>query len=302
MGKRKFVCIMLVAVLVICNSAISFAESKKNADSSVSDIVIHSEAEMILLKENGNTEQLVKQGYSQNEINQIMDIDFHTLLLERAALPDKTLDSYGYTDEQIRALRAYDGGTITADSPVLVATATVSAKPYIYGYSRTNIGIRWEWSWNVRPLVCLKDSMAIKWKTVLKDGTVSEGQATEAFALVRYYDAHSGAEDHVKKITATNTSTYKQATDFSFQMVEVVTNETWAKKGTFYLKIKPTTTNAQLDHITCYPSYGHKVLSCTVSVLIVEDVLFPIFTPKTKVTTTNFNEVLGYYSGKLAET
>ena len=295
---KKVLSLILALVLIMTMSVTAFAENNVTITGKNSNNILQSEAELILLKEAGNEKALEEKGFSKEEVKKIMETDFHALLLERAALPYETLRNYGYNEEQIAILKNYNGEEITKDSPVLKATAVVSATPNLNTYGRSAIGVRLDWSWNVRPVYGMQDALAIKWKTILKGGSIGEGRATNAYAFVKYYNVSTGSLDHVKNIGA-DTSVYNETADIKFPMIEVTENESWAKQGSFYLKIEPTAENAQLDHITLYPSYGHKIGSCTISFYIDADTVFPIFSPKTKMTTTMFDEVLAYYNGRL---
>lgn len=287
---------LLVLLLVI--SCIGFGYASEDVKGAVLDNIIYSENEMMILSE-CSEEELEEKGFSEEEIDSLKKMDYRELLLERGQLPYETLKNYGYSNEQIRILKDYKGEKITKNSEILKAAATLSATPYITTYSREKIGIRFEWKWSLKPVYNMTDGIAIKWRASLKDG-IAEGKATESFALIRYFNINTGKEDHVIRKNA-NSSIQKQCADVTFPMLDVSANETWAKEGTFYLTVQSTNTGGNLDHVSFFGSYGHKTISCTMTIHIVDDVMFPVFLPNSKVTTTNFVETIAYYDGRLVK-
>lgn len=131
--------------------------------------------------------QLEEDGYTSREIVFIRDfrnkMDEHVKRMK--TLDDNSLRKFGYTSDQIRAIRRYDG----SDEALSRAAATVSVGltidycTYNASINRTSSRIRFNFSWNGQPAIKLKDMMTVGW-----DGWMEAGKS----ANVQYQYIYSG--------------------------------------------------------------------------------------------------------------
>lgn len=76
-------------------------------------------------------------------------------------------------------------------------------------------------------------------------------------------------------------------------------DETWAKKGTFYLTTELTQSDGEIDHITFKATYGHMTRGVEISFTIEGGSLVPSFEPETKITSYPFKDYLLYWDGRI---
>lgn len=155
---KKLLSIILCLAMVFSLSATVFA-----AEPTIERTVTN-EYEAILLLQESSPSELSEQGYSESEINTIQNADSlfdeHIALL--ATLPDTSLTSAGYTDEQIIGIKSYNANTATTSDKARLS-AQCETTSYIDNYTGTTGRVTSKFVWNGIPAFKMKDILITAW-------------------------------------------------------------------------------------------------------------------------------------------
>lgn len=247
----------------------------------------YNEIEMVLQMREATPQELQDMHISQEEANEIAEIDIEQAYYERAQLPEAQLRAYGYTDEQIVILKAYDGSTITSNSPVVAAAATCTGTVSAVSASTSKIVFRYNWSWSSAPLFMYTDKMAIAWKAFNSSSSEIDVNNTQSTS-VRYLWTSTGGyctTEFLSPSTSIDTFTGCSA-NITMQYPRERNGNAdfiWAKSGSTTVTL--TKVNSNISYIKLSGSYGHTSIQIGISVSFGEGSLPSIsFAPSTKVT------------------
>lgn len=189
-------------------------------------------------------DELLDSGMTEAEIAEFRAFSLEDAFLERGKLPEKQLQVLGYTQEQIRVLKEYDGSPITDDSPVLLASATCTGSIRSVSASASKISFQYQWQWSTPPAIQKKDKMAVTWLGVTPSASIISVSATYRHYCVNYYSSTTGA--YVKYISGSPTSLsgfngYSLGYDMVIPIPETSDGSltAWAKYGYMSFNIEP---------------------------------------------------------------
>ena len=300
---KKFTIITLVLTLCMAILTIpSFAASDTSGEGYTGnelDIVnTQSEFETILELRKKTDEELVEIGLSAKEINEIKSDFLENELLRRATLTQEELKAYGYTDEQIRLLKTYDGEEITSGSQYMALSATCSGNFTSGNCSNKKIRLRYNWEWSSVPVIKMKDKVFVRWQAVKSGGVVVDATVTYAKATVKYYSITTGAYASSKDTTVNGSGgTTVDYRTFNIDMV-IDDNYYWAKKGTAYITLNSEDAGYNFKYVDVGGSYGHKTVTCTIGISFPASTYSWVkFTPKLTVSQVTDNDGRIYPSG-----
>lgn len=259
--------LMLAILIFVVNSIVVYAETSNDSSASTqSNTTVTSEALEYIANRSLTDKQLKSKGLSDEEITELRSFSYENALLERASYGDSQLHAIGYTDDQIEILRAYDGSTLTEDSPVLAATAVCTGTFQFNGYdsSTRKLSIIYKYTWNVQPVFNRDDSIAVSWRTVDPSAYIISSSATYKVASIYYYSTTTG--NYYKSINYTPNpmsgfdgyiAKYPLLINVPLQADETIA--AWGKSGYFRITLLPDGNNT-INMAKVYGAVAHSQL------------------------------------------
>lgn len=231
-------------------------------------LTYYNEIEEVLRMRDATPEELKKLNISEQTAEEIANIDIEDAYYERAQLPEEQLRAYGYTDEQIAILKAYDGSAITADSPVVAAAASCTGTASKVSASTSKIAYKYTWTWSSAPVFMRTDKVATNWAAYNSSSSpidVSNSQSTS----VKYYWLSTGGYNITKTISTPTSSSFKGCSaDITMQYAKERNGNAdsiWAKSGSTTVTL--TKSGSNISYIKFAASYGHaKIKLASISV------------------------------------
>ncbi len=249
-------------------------------------ITYYNEIEEVLRMREATPQELREMNISQEEANEIAELDIEGAYYERAQLPESQLRAYGYTYEQIAILKAYDGSTITSDTPVVAASASCTGSASKVSASTSKIAFKYTWTWSSAPLFMRTDKVAVKWKAYNANSVAIDVNCSKS-TTVNYYWLSSGNYNCDKNPT---TSLINMNEGCSADVVMQYAKENngnadsiWAKKGTTTVTLTKSSTN--ISYIKFSGSYGHAYVGFEGGISVGGEGISISFTPTTQITT-----------------
>lgn len=186
---------------------------------------------------------------------------FERLYLERAAIDEDTLlNEYGYTEEQVKILKAYDGGPIEEHPELRRASATLSAYIYAKNCSTSKLNVYADWSWNGTPIPCgpgITDGVAFGWSGTDFNGNPLNLSVSNSSVKIKYVGS-SGVS--YRTVTPTIVSHYHALKGG----VLMDNGKGTAKSGTLSMTLNKTGSKS-INEAAITFAYGHATLTGGVS-------------------------------------
>ena len=275
-SKKILMCFCIILFLGMTISPVISAEANNALNATAIDSTKEkidsftvTEYEVITDLKQSSDSELMKRGYSTNEIAEIKDFSFEKSLLERAQLSEKSLYGMGYNSDQIALLKSYDGGPLENNPQMVAVFGTLSGTIYKnYMYSNQASAI-FTWQWSNTPLICgpLRDTVACYFTATKTGGgshTVVALNNSSTYCDVEYYFGNS--KMNTTRYNVAFPSPQKSA-EVKFPMEKNINGaDCWAKKGTMVIAIREDVVvyNMAIAYFTF--GYGHSVLTTTPSV------------------------------------
>lgn len=256
MKKTKMILIALFTLL-ICVGSLSmsvFANEYDNENNRSYTTTIN-EYDMIVQLAKESEISLRNKGVDDTEILRIKNYketyDNHIRYLNM--LDDKALMSNGYTSDQIKLIRNFNGSD--ADMRALSATLslTTSTNTFNYDGDYTRGKLSYSWNWSSVPAFKMKDMVAVSWN----DWIVTNNSST-----VKYYGINSGAYYTQESATFTQDGNGTEGAGHKFNMSKS-DNYYYAKKGSGSFSVR-SDVHARKD-FAYYIAYGHSQLLASIS-------------------------------------
>ena len=147
------------------------------------------EYDYILSIQQASPEKLSDMGLTSEDAAEIV-ASFTAALQERATLPTETLLGYGYTHDEIYALRTYNSRNLrsTLSPDVMRAiSGTCTGSISSTWMTNTEATFMYQWEWDHAPLVRLKDSVAMRWLAFDKYADDIDVTITSHSSNINYY-------------------------------------------------------------------------------------------------------------------
>lgn len=214
------------------------------------------------------SQDLAELNISEETAQEIADTNIEQAYYDRAQLSEEQLAGLGYTDEQISILKQYDGSTITANSPILKASASCTGTASKVSTSTSKIAFKYSWSWSSAPVYMHTDKVAVKWQAYNSNSSaidVTNKQSTS----VNYYWMN-GKYNTAKSISTPTLSTFNGCSaNIPVQEPKELNGEAnfiWAKSGSTTVTLSKS--NSNISYIKFSGSYGHLQLSIATSISV----------------------------------
>jgi len=181
-------------------------------------------------------------------------------LLERAQLPEKTLISYGYTDDEISILKAYDGSSIDENPQLKGLFADLSVRLYRMAYDSHGVTVRFFWNWETPPVLhsfVTIDNISCAWVGVGTDNKphALRFQGKDSVCEVEYFDGDKSVGREKIEIDDEDVNSCVKA---AVHMGEMDAFGGWSKRGYMDITlVEPVPTN-ELSYSTVAFVYGHQ--------------------------------------------
>lgn len=227
------------------------------------------EYEEITALQKNTAVQLQEMGYSASEAEEILNFSYRDALLERASLPESTLQARGYDDEQIAFMKEFANDP-NGDYDFSVMSVTLKTRKITLvagaNSSKTKT-VKYTWEWSGMPLMAFTDRVAIRWKAFNKQGvaidsTVYSGSANRYCKVYYYGDSGLAKTVDVDLV-------YKDAFDCLTGKVEMsqyyMGDTVWAKSGVIFCKIRLSSPDSAMHHLKFQATYAHKTLAGSLS-------------------------------------
>lgn len=184
-------------------------------------------------------------------------IDF---LYQQKQLSIDELKEKNYTDEQIDAIKNFDG----SDAMAVAASAYVYVSGATMANTTTKHGVRFSWSWMGTPALAgpaITDGIAVQWQSVNRAAQPVQTVAhSDTNAFVRY--------GSTRKDLSITTYVTQRAAEAKFCMAGADGSElSWASSGVFDIYVKlPTGTSTVIANTSYEFAYGHVTLIISPSI------------------------------------
>lgn len=269
---KRLICLVITLVFLLNLNIPVYATSDEIAvDIQPHEQIIYSEYSAYIENKQKTDEELLAEGFTVDEIEELKAYRLEDALLERATHTEEELHAMGYTDEQIKLLKAYDGSPIAADNPVLAATAvcTGSVTFHSYNASTKQLMFLYHFSWSVQPLNGYTDNVAVSWKGVDANAYYISSSATYMRGTV-YYRSTSTGEDYTTESLQFDSMPGFDGYEADYETVQVVSEDNgtiavWAKEGYLWFGVTPDGNNA-FNMLKVYGAVGHVTSKISASV------------------------------------
>lgn len=297
----SLVCVIMLLCMHLCISVADAQEFTNDMDDTlILEKTVISEYELLL-------EQMHKNGMKtnsraadkENSLN-----EYKQELTRRASLPETELKGYGYTDEQIALLKAYDEGKKTFEEIAPYAAATLSTTLAATKHTTKAYTLRYTWSWSAVPTYAATDKVVLATYAFKSNGDQANLKVNSSAATV-YYKYYSGKQAQTDNITTTLRDDF--AVEAAIPMLQKDANQQeniWAQGGQITCNITPLGSASSFDGVRAKGSYGHagrsQKLSVTVKLNPVTGTISITFKASSSVTVTGMGtkQSVFYTDGK----
>ncbi len=256
---------MLISSLFMFRSALAEPQMSNDAEGILVSQSIHSEYDLYKEFINTSDEDLLKIGYTKEQIRAMKNINYKDALKSKVdklnKLDDVALKNAGYDKEHINIIRNYTGTEeqINALSASLALSTYKGSSSKSSSYSQINF--RTDWTWSSVPVWLETDILAVSW---------TEGMYVDLNSSYTYanYDLYNEWYESYDRTLSTpvfsnlNTGAYIKF-DIGHHNNDI--GGLYAKKGKFGYKISR---NAYVSQIAVQAKYGHNQMAVQPSVSI----------------------------------
>lgn len=209
--------------------------------------------------------KLERQGHSQEEIMEIKGALLETKLVKRASLSQDKLRGLGYTADEISILKEIETtGQVDlseAQLRAIAGTCTGTIVPNSAGKSEYRVS--YEWEWDHAPVICYKDSFAIRWEAMGSDGLPVDSTAGSlTVGYVEYYD-YDGYFSAIETLQPNRNNIEFNVVKFDFRVGSGTPEvSTYAKRGSGHVQIqKDAGVTRDFYYLKVGALYGHTVVN-----------------------------------------
>lgn len=254
--------ILAIALVFIMTFGLSVPALATGNDQAAYEETYFNEYDYILSIERASSEELSEMGLTKEQATEIIST-FMNALQERAALPDETLLGYGYTQDEIRALRTFNNSRSTVSADTMRAiTGTCTGQITASWMTERDATFMYRWEWDHAPVMMLKDSAAMRWIAVDEYADEKDVIISSKSGNINYY--WNGSKRFSRSGTWENNTMEFNAVNLQFEESEnfqsstTITEEAYAGDGHIKVSVKlKSTVVAKLEYIKVAALYGH---------------------------------------------
>lgn len=288
---KKFTTILLSFSLILSCSTPTFARDNSEMQLESSDELMVdnfisfepvSELEMYFDLIDASTSELKARGVTTKQINELKSINFEEGFLEQSKLPEEVLLNFGYTEEQVKLIKNYDGSPITRDSAMVKASATIGAGVTLNTSSTSRYKFTYSWVWTGKPISNGTDICAMRWSAYSSSGSPLGASIGTTDSSVEYYDFYGDLYEYeTPSITEDDDSIY-----ITFPLEKKDSNGdeyVWAKEGYLKATINKLGTSG-MDFVRIRGAYGRSTSKVTPGISLSSSGVGFSFSPYSKIT------------------
>mgnify|MGYP000532071442 CR=1 FL=1 len=199
---------MIIVVCFIVVSCVPVSADSIFEPAETTTITQVNEYEEITDLQKNTAEELQKMGYSASEAEEILEFSYRDALLERASLPESTLQARGYDEDQIAFMKEFANDP-DGDYDFSVMSVTLKTRKFTLvagaNSSRTKT-VKYTWEWSAMPLMAYNDKVAVRWQAynsqgLSVDSTVNTGAANRSCKVYYYSDSGGIAKTENVELT-----------------------------------------------------------------------------------------------------
>lgn len=260
--KKRFLAFLLAIAVCSMTGAIN-AAAIDNGDHSEGKNVASAKAvnEFEAMEELAElpVAELADIGYEDQEIEQIKNYkDIYIEHVENLnTKSDGALKAFGYSDEQIRIIRNFNG--TDAELRAVGSEVKISASGSLtYDGDYTNGKLYYHWSWDGVPAFKMKDEIAISW---------NDWECVSDEGEVYYYNVNTGAAtEKTGAVTLDEGDLESDGVAHRFT-VAIEDNYYYAKSGGGSFTVRSTVHGSNVKkNMNFYMAYGHSQMNFTGSI------------------------------------
>ena len=261
MKKLKGI-LSIFLVSLICLNCSVLAYERPLLEENIIESVSYSEYDVYKKLMSTSDEVLADEGFSPEEIEEIRSFSLESAFLERAQLDENSLKVLGYTDEQIRILKRYNGEPITDSSEILRAASSCTGELAVYSTSGTAMYYGYKWTWSSLPLKALGERVALSWRGIDAGGYTINASATSKSGYVNYYSTLTG-QLYDQPTLSVRAADIFDGCYADYEMIRYISNASdgttsvWAKEGILNVRIVPDG-STPFNLIKTYGAIGHQ--------------------------------------------
>lgn len=251
MKNRKIVMsLLLIIVMILGTCSAGFAEMLPKENK-----VVINEYELFKELSMKSKTELSAMGYNSSDTEKIKN--FHQTYVEHLSklkkLDDTTLSNVGYTSEQIKILRNFDGSEDQAS--LLAASLTIYSTTANFNYdgNYTRGRLAYNWYWTGVPAFKMQDAVAASWNHWVVESNTS---------YVSYYNVNTGSFYTSTSATFTTDGNGTEGAGHKF-MVSMSDNYYYAKQGGGTFNVRSDV--HAIKDFYYYLAYGHSQLLASIN-------------------------------------
>lgn len=223
--------------------------------------VVFNEYDLYVSLQSCTDNELTEQGYLAEDIALIRANLIEEKLLERAALSEETLCAYGYTLDEVALLKEInESGKVTlTETELRGLTGTCTGNISATTASASEFRISYNWKWDHAPIVCYKDSVAVRWEAHDAYGVVDSYAGYLTNSIVNYYDTMGNLDDCImlQPIKGLEFNTVQFNINMSYENLDYV-----ALDGMVSVQILKNASQARdFEYVKVSAIYGHTILN-----------------------------------------
>ncbi len=255
---------MIIVVCFIVVSCVPVSADSNFEPAVTTETTRINEYEEITALQKNTAEELQEMGYSASEAEEILEFSYRDALLERASLPESTLQARGYDEDQIAFMKEFANDP-DGDYDFSVMSVTLKTRKFTLvagaNSSKTKT-VKYTWEWSAMPLMAYNDKVAVRWqaynsKGLSVDSTVNKGSANRSCKV--YYYSDSGGIAKTENVNVTYKEEYNCLHTDGFAMSQIYKGDTvWAKSGYVVFKMEIESSAGSMEYMKVQATYGHK--------------------------------------------
>lgn len=155
---------------------------------------------------------LTKAGYSVQTIENSRTYEFENRILALGELSEDALAMRGYTNEQIKLIKEYDGTPLEEATQMRAALPTMTAKLSAGDCSTQHISVHLTWTWSAAPATYVfQDSVAVLFHTYNSSGLEIPARYHTSYtqSMVTYLNYLTGAFYSTRSTSLTSKNVFQ---------------------------------------------------------------------------------------------
>lgn len=250
--------------------------ASNNNDSIETETIIVDEMSFITWLINSTDEELLENGYTEEEIYEIKNYNYSEDILSLQTFTSDELNAMGYDEEQIQSIYEYDGeeDAIRYATTFGLSSARLSVTYYVIPLTaRNSVEIFYKAEWNTYPLFTRVDCIAIAWIGCDANSYPIVMSVIYESHNADYYSTFSDEISHCESVKVENDIISYRLLNVDMLSDDVVVKWNGDVEEEFYAKniwgcvaLKTAADSYNLNNIMVSVGYSHTVIGSETSI------------------------------------